>query len=89
MQATVSKAEKRLFTLVDDAGSWIKCCAIGMPERSLALVSGFFAFCRTLHSLPHSREQVIRIFALRRYKGEREALFVAQVHVGIAKFCKI
>ena len=40
MQATVSEADKRLFTLVDDAGSWIKCCAIGMPARSLALVNG-------------------------------------------------
>ena len=40
MQATVSESDKRLFTLVDDAGSWIKCCAIGMPARSLALANG-------------------------------------------------
>ena len=40
MQTTVSEADKRSFTLVDDAGSWIKCCAIGMPARSLALLDG-------------------------------------------------
>ena len=32
--------ERRLFSLVDNDGSWIKCCAIGMPARSLALVNG-------------------------------------------------
>ena len=40
IQATVQEDYKRLFTLVDNAGAWIKCCAIGMPARSLALVNG-------------------------------------------------
>ena len=40
IQATVHEDIKRLFSLVDNAGSWIKCCAIGMPARSLALVNG-------------------------------------------------
>ena len=40
MSATVQEDYKRLFTLVDNAGAWIKCCAIGMPARSLALVNG-------------------------------------------------
>ena len=40
MQVTVSEADKRSFNLVDDAGTWIKCCAIGMPARSLALDNG-------------------------------------------------
>ena len=40
IQGTVKEDESRLFTLVDNDGSWIKCCAIGMPARSLALVHG-------------------------------------------------
>ena len=40
IQGTVKEDESRLFTLVDNDGSWIKCCAIGMPARSLALVNG-------------------------------------------------
>ena len=40
MQATVSESDKRLFTLIDEAGSWIKCCAVGMPARSVSLSNG-------------------------------------------------
>ena len=40
IQGTVKEDESRLFTLVDNAGSWIKCCAIGIPERSLAWKNG-------------------------------------------------
>ena len=40
MQATVSESDKRLFTLIDEAGSWIKCCAVGMPARSVSLANG-------------------------------------------------
>ena len=61
MQATVSEADKRLFTLVDDAGSWIKCCAIGMPARSLALVNGnevVLYFCSGRGSLGTSPDMV-------------------------------
>ena len=54
MQVTVSEADKRSFNLVDDAGTWIKCCAIGMPARSLALVNGnevVLYFCTGRHGI--------------------------------------
>ena len=40
IQGTVKENERLLFTLVDNDGAWIRCCAIGMPARSLALVTG-------------------------------------------------
>ena len=40
MQATMSEADNRLLTLVDDEGWWIKCCAIG--TASVAIGQHFF-----------------------------------------------
>ena len=37
MQFTQTESEKRTFILVDDAGMWIRCCAIGLQATSRAL----------------------------------------------------
>ena len=40
IQRTVKEDERCLFTLVENDGSWIKCCPIGRLAQSLALVNG-------------------------------------------------
>ena len=40
MQFTQQEASKRTFNLVDDAGMWIRCCALGLSARSRALENG-------------------------------------------------
>ena len=39
-QLSLSESVKRTFILVDEAGMWIRCCAVGLPARSLALSHG-------------------------------------------------
>jgi hypothetical protein len=39
-QLSLSESVKRTFILVDEAGMWIRCCAVGLPARSLALSNG-------------------------------------------------
>ena len=61
LQATVAEPDKRSFTLVDDAGSCIKCCAIGLPARSLALRDGnevVLYFCKGRGSIGTSSGMV-------------------------------
>ena len=35
-----SDTSKRTFLLVDDAGMWIRCCALGIISKSRALANG-------------------------------------------------
>jgi hypothetical protein len=39
-QLTLKESPKRTFILVDESGMWIRCCAVGLPARSLALSNG-------------------------------------------------
>jgi hypothetical protein len=40
MQLSMKESTKRTFILVDESGMWIRCCAVGLPARSLALSNG-------------------------------------------------
>ena len=40
MQSSSQDLDKRTFTLVDDAGTWIRCCALGLTARARALANG-------------------------------------------------
>ena len=40
MHLTQQDASKRTFNLVDDAGMWIRCCALYLSARSRALANG-------------------------------------------------
>ena len=40
MLLTQTDSSKRTFNIVDDAGMWIRCCALGMVARSRALANG-------------------------------------------------
>ena len=40
MQLTQQEWNKRTFNLVDDAGMWVRCCALGLSARSRALARG-------------------------------------------------
>jgi hypothetical protein len=40
MLLTLQESNKRMFSLVDDAGMWIRCCAIDLTARSRALSNG-------------------------------------------------
>ena len=39
MQMTLQETNKRTFILVDEAGSWLRCCALAMTARSRALAN--------------------------------------------------
>ena len=40
MLFTLQDVDKRTFNLVDEAGMWVRCCALGLTARSLALANG-------------------------------------------------
>ena len=40
MQFAMQEVNKRTFNLVDEAGMWIPCCAIGLTARSKSLANG-------------------------------------------------
>ena len=52
LEASSSGQPKRCFDLVDEVGSWIKCCAIGRSATSLAITEAMYVVVYFAHGRP-------------------------------------
>ena len=52
LEASTTGQPKRCFDLVDEVGSWIKCCAIGRNATSLAITEAMYVVVYFAHGRP-------------------------------------
>ena len=52
LEASTTGQAKRCFDLVDEVGSWIKCCAIGRNATSHAITEAVYVIAYFAHGRP-------------------------------------
>ena len=88
LEASTTVQPKRCFDLVDEVGSWIKCCAIGRNATSLAITEAMYVVVYFAHGRPPLGSSETMVLILKdgvvAPVGEKNLFFAKRMYIDIS-----